>query len=148
MKAAPFAYERPSDLNAAISLMADVKEEKKVIAGGQSLGPMLNLRLVQPELVIDISGIAELKQHQSRIGEIPNNVDWEAGRPNFRAYADTREFATYSYEQISFDFADAIKTATQKRALVGLRAGSFLTGTWCNEAANQTPFHRRSSLRA
>ncbi|MBO0752368.1 MAG: FAD binding domain-containing protein, partial [Bradyrhizobiaceae bacterium] len=61
MKAAPFAYERPSDLNAAISLTTE-KEAAKIIAGGQSLGPMLNLRLVQPELIIDIAGISELKQ--------------------------------------------------------------------------------------
>jgi carbon-monoxide dehydrogenase medium subunit len=68
MKAAPFAYERPSDLKAAVALMAEAGETAKVIAGGQSLGPMLNLRLVQPELIIDISGLAELK-HAERSGE-------------------------------------------------------------------------------
>lgn len=62
MKAAPFAYERPSDLKTAVALMAEAGETAKLIAGGQSLGPMLNLRLVQPELIIDISGLAELKQ--------------------------------------------------------------------------------------
>ena len=62
MKAAPFAYERPSDLNAAITLMAEARETARLIAGGQSLGPMLNLRLVQPDLIIDIAGLAELKQ--------------------------------------------------------------------------------------
>jgi glycogen debranching enzyme len=34
------------------------------------------------------ASISILKRHQSKAGEIPNNVDWEAGRPNFRAYAD------------------------------------------------------------
>jgi carbon-monoxide dehydrogenase medium subunit len=68
MKAAAFAYERPSDLNAAIALMTDAKEKAKIIAGGQSLGPMLNLRLVQPELIIDIAGLAELK-HAERSGD-------------------------------------------------------------------------------
>jgi glycogen debranching enzyme len=34
------------------------------------------------------ASISTLKRHQSPAGEIPNNVDWEAGRPNFRAYAD------------------------------------------------------------
>ena len=85
MKAAPFAYERPSDLNAAISLMAEVKEATKIIAGGQSLGPMLNLRLVQPELVIDIAGIAELKQAELSgdelvIGACVTHGDIEDGR--------------------------------------------------------------------
>ena len=62
MKAAPFAYERPATLEAAAALMAEAKGEAKIMAGGQSLGPMLNLRLVQPALIIDITGLAELKQ--------------------------------------------------------------------------------------
>jgi carbon-monoxide dehydrogenase medium subunit len=62
MKAASFAYERPTDLNAVLSLMAEAHGAAKIIAGGQSLGPMLNLRLVAPDLIVDISGISELKQ--------------------------------------------------------------------------------------
>jgi len=62
MKAAPFAYERPLDLNVVTALMAEAKDTAKIIAGGQSLGPMLNLRLVQPDLIIDIAGLSELKQ--------------------------------------------------------------------------------------
>ena len=68
MKAAPFAYERPSSLDAAITLMAEAKGAAKIMAGGQSLGPMLNLRLVQPDLIIDITGLAELK-HTERSGD-------------------------------------------------------------------------------
>src|SRR5580692_11544610 len=62
MKAAAFAYERPSDLNAALSLMAKTNGTAKIMAGGQSLGPMLNLRLVEPDLIVDITGLSELKQ--------------------------------------------------------------------------------------
>src|SRR5258707_6338388 len=62
MKAAAFAYERPSDLNAALALTARRDAASKIIAGGQSLGPMLNLRLVEPDLIVDISGLSELKQ--------------------------------------------------------------------------------------
>jgi aerobic carbon-monoxide dehydrogenase medium subunit len=85
MKAAPFAYERPSDLNAAIALMTDAKEKAKIIAGGQSLGPMLNLRLVQPELIIDIAGLTELKQAERSgdelvIGACITHGDIEDGR--------------------------------------------------------------------
>jgi carbon-monoxide dehydrogenase medium subunit len=85
MKAAPFAYERPSDLNAAIALTTEAKEKAKIIAGGQSLGPMLNLRLVQPELIIDIAGLAELKQAERRgdelvIGACITHGDIEDGR--------------------------------------------------------------------
>jgi carbon-monoxide dehydrogenase medium subunit len=85
MKAAPFAYERPSDLKAAIALMAEAKDASKIIAGGQSLGPMLNLRLVQPDLIIDIAGLAELKQAERSgdelvIGACVTHGDIEDGR--------------------------------------------------------------------
>src|SRR3981189_147876 len=68
MKAAAFAYERPADLNAALALMADADGMTKIIAGGQSLGPMLNLRLVEPDLIVDITGLSELK-HAGRSGD-------------------------------------------------------------------------------
>lgn len=67
MKPAPFAYERPRDLPAALAAMA-TEGVTKIIAGGQSLGPMLNLRLVAPDLIVDIAGLAELK-HVERVGD-------------------------------------------------------------------------------
>ncbi|MHB0769018.1 FAD binding domain-containing protein [Bradyrhizobium sp. 5.13L] len=85
MKPAPFAYERPRDLTVALSMLAAGSGSAKIIAGGQSLGPMLNLRLVQPELVIDISGIAELKRAEISGGELVlgalvTHADIEDGR--------------------------------------------------------------------
>ena len=50
--------------------MAQAKGVTRIIAGGQSLGPMLNLRLVEPDLVIDIAGLAELKQAALSGGEL------------------------------------------------------------------------------
>ncbi len=70
MKAAPFAYERPSNLKAAFALMAETNGAAKIMAGGQSLGPMLNLRLVQPDMIVDITGLAELKQADRDGGEL------------------------------------------------------------------------------
>jgi aerobic carbon-monoxide dehydrogenase medium subunit len=70
MKAAPFAYERPADLKSALGLLSQNDRTVKIIAGGQSLGPMLNLRLVQPDLLIDISGLSELKQASCADGEL------------------------------------------------------------------------------
>ena len=61
MKAAKFDCERPADLDGALRLLeggGDVYA--KVLAGGQSLGPMLNLRLAQPGLLVDITRIPEL----------------------------------------------------------------------------------------
>src|ERR1700736_3891607 len=85
MKAAAFAYERPSDLNAALGLMARTEGITKIIAGGQSLGPMLNLRLVEPDLIVDISGLSELKQagrsgDELVIGACVTHGDIEDGR--------------------------------------------------------------------
>ncbi|ULK96983.1 FAD binding domain-containing protein [Bradyrhizobium sp. I71] len=85
MKPAPFAYERPRDLTAALSMLAAGSGSAKIIAGGQSLGPMLNLRLVQPELIVDISSIAELKRAEISGGELVlgalvTHADIEDGR--------------------------------------------------------------------
>src|SRR3979411_3328380 len=85
MKAAAFAYARPADSNAALALRANADGMTKIIAGGQSLGPMLNLRLVEPDLIIDISGLSELKQVERSgdelvIGACVTHGDIEDGR--------------------------------------------------------------------
>ena len=59
MKPSAFDYERPKDIPGALKLL---NAESKFLAGGQSLGPMLNLRIVHPSLLVDVSGIDELKQ--------------------------------------------------------------------------------------
>jgi carbon-monoxide dehydrogenase medium subunit len=85
MKAASFAYERPSNLKAVLALMANTDSMTKIIAGGQSLGPMLNLRLLEPDLIIDIAGLSELKQAERSgdeliIGACITHGDIEDGR--------------------------------------------------------------------
>lgn len=60
MKPAAFDYVRPSTLSAALDFLDRHRGAARVIAGGQSLGPMLNLRLAQPELLIDVRAIPEL----------------------------------------------------------------------------------------
>lgn len=84
MKPVAFDYERPRDIASALALIGD-GGAAKIIAGGQSLGPMLNLRLVQPELLVDITGIAELKQVERDgddlvIGACVTHADIEDGR--------------------------------------------------------------------
>jgi aerobic carbon-monoxide dehydrogenase medium subunit len=61
MKAAAFDYVRPRDVDEAITLLAQGKGNAKALAGGQSLGPMLNLRLARPGLLVDISRLEELR---------------------------------------------------------------------------------------
>lgn len=85
MKPAPFGYDRPRDLQAALAVLDEAEGSAKIIAGGQSLGPMLNLRLVEPELIIDITGLAELKQVERRgdelvLGACVTHADIEDGR--------------------------------------------------------------------
>jgi carbon-monoxide dehydrogenase medium subunit len=60
MKAAPFAYHAPETLAEAIVLLAEHGDEAKVLAGGQSLLPMLAYRLLAPAHLVDIGRVAEL----------------------------------------------------------------------------------------
>jgi carbon-monoxide dehydrogenase medium subunit len=60
VKPSKFAYEKPRSLEAAIRLLADGGDGAKLIAGGQSLGPILNFRLAQPELLVDVRTLPEL----------------------------------------------------------------------------------------
>jgi len=66
MKPVAFDYERPRDVSGALTLAGRDDLTVKFLAGGQSLGPMLNLRLAQPDLLVDLTGIAELKTVETR----------------------------------------------------------------------------------
>ena len=60
MKPPPFTYHRPDSLDEALALLAQHGDEAKVLAGGQSLVPLMALRMGQPAHVVDIGGIAGL----------------------------------------------------------------------------------------
>jgi carbon-monoxide dehydrogenase medium subunit len=60
VKAAPFAYHRPGSVKEAVDLLAEFGDDAKILAGGQSLVPMLAMRLTHFENLIDISRIDEL----------------------------------------------------------------------------------------
>ncbi len=60
MKPRPFDYLRPDTVDEAIALLAEYGDDARVLAGGQSLVPMLNLRLIEADALIDISRIAAL----------------------------------------------------------------------------------------
>ncbi len=60
MKAARFDYVRPPDVGEALAALAQAEGGGKLLAGGQSLGPMLNLRLARPSLLVDISRLEAL----------------------------------------------------------------------------------------
>ena len=58
---AKFDYVRPGSVGDAVRALADGGEDAKVIAGGQSLLPLLRLRLAYPELLVDVGGLDELR---------------------------------------------------------------------------------------
>jgi carbon-monoxide dehydrogenase medium subunit len=58
---AKFDYVRPGSVDEAVRALADGGEDAKVIAGGQSLLPLLRLRLAYPELLVDVGGLAGLR---------------------------------------------------------------------------------------
>ncbi len=60
MKPRPFDYFRPDTVEEALTLLAEYGDDARVLAGGQSLVPMLNLRIVEAAALIDISRIAAL----------------------------------------------------------------------------------------
>jgi 2-furoyl-CoA dehydrogenase FAD binding subunit len=60
MKPRPFDYIRPDTVEETVALLADYGDDARILAGGQSLVPMLNLRIVEAEALIDVSCIAAL----------------------------------------------------------------------------------------
>ncbi|WP_354682405.1 FAD binding domain-containing protein [Cupriavidus necator] len=62
MKAVAFSYHAPGSLPDALARLGAGTDVATTMGGGQSLGPMLNLRLTRPDTVVDVSGLAELRQ--------------------------------------------------------------------------------------
>src|SRR6266446_9331417 len=82
MKAPRFAYVRPASLVEALALLAEHKDEARVLAGGQSLVPMLNFRVAAPKVLVDINRIAGLSgikvaKNHIRIGALTRHVELE-----------------------------------------------------------------------
>ena len=80
MKASAFSYARATSVANALELLVAHGDRAKVLSGGQSLMPAMNLRLISPELIVDIGEIAELrgialKGDVLRIGALTRHVD-------------------------------------------------------------------------
>ncbi len=70
MKPRPFDYARPDTVDEAVALLAEHGEDARVLAGGQTLLAMLNLRLVEPGMLVDITRIPELGKIREVDGKI------------------------------------------------------------------------------
>jgi carbon-monoxide dehydrogenase medium subunit len=66
MKPAPFRYSSPRSVGEALELLSEHGDEAKVLAGGQSLVPMMSMRLAQPEVIVDINRIGSLASLEVR----------------------------------------------------------------------------------
>ena len=92
MKASAFSYARATSVGNALELLAAHGDGAKVLSGGQSLMPAMNLRLISPELIVDIGDIAELRGHCRerrqclRIGALTRHVDLQ-NSPEIAAHA-------------------------------------------------------------
>lgn len=83
MKPPPFTYHAPTTLAEALGVLADTGPNGKVLAGGQSLIPLLNMRLAAPEHLVDINRVAGLDHVDVddtgvRVGALTRHADLEA----------------------------------------------------------------------
>jgi CO/xanthine dehydrogenase FAD-binding subunit len=80
VKPAAFRYERPETVEEAVAVLAEHGDEAKVLAGGQSLVPVLNMRLVRPSVVVDINRVLDLdnitrENGSVRVGALVRQAD-------------------------------------------------------------------------
>jgi carbon-monoxide dehydrogenase medium subunit len=106
MKSAPFDYVRPKTVAEASALLAQDGVNTAAIAGGQSLVPMLNLRVAQVELLVDLSRLEELKVADEtpdtlQIGALTSHADIEDGKvPDYSDGLMRRVASTISYRAV------------------------------------------------
>ncbi len=85
MKPAAFRYERPWTVEEAVALLSDHGDRAKVLAGGQSLVPAMNMRLVRPDVLVDINRVGDLDNVDEdkgmlRVGATVRQADRRLGR--------------------------------------------------------------------
>ena len=85
MKPAKFELESSTDLGEAVTALGRTDGFAKIVAGGQSLVPMMNLRLAQPDSLIDIRALHDLKRvaldnGQLYVGALPTHAAIEDGK--------------------------------------------------------------------
>jgi carbon-monoxide dehydrogenase medium subunit len=157
VKPASFEYHAPERPDEAVALLADLGEDAKLLAGGQSLVPMLALRLAVFEHLVDISRIAELQTIQRTNGSlhigagatqtaVETNADVVADVPLLTratpliAHFQIRNRGTLGGSMAHADPAaeypavalalDATMEVLSRRGTRAIPAGDFFTGLW------------------
>ncbi|MQA82861.1 MAG: xanthine dehydrogenase family protein subunit M [Streptosporangiales bacterium] len=82
MKPPPFTYHRPTDVAQAVATLGEVGARGKVLAGGQSLVPLMSMRLAEPAHLVDIGRLpgldtVEVTSRQVRVGALVRHADLE-----------------------------------------------------------------------
>jgi aerobic carbon-monoxide dehydrogenase medium subunit len=90
VKPAPFAYHRPRTLEEALDVLADLGEDAKVLAGGQSLLPLMSMRLASPAHLVDVNhvpGLATVEVHPDavRVGALARHSQVEHDTASYDA---------------------------------------------------------------
>jgi CO/xanthine dehydrogenase FAD-binding subunit len=96
MKPPSFVYHRPTSVAEAVQILADAGEGGKVLAGGQSLVPLLNMRLAAPSALVDINRLTELAYVDTdeatvRVGALARHAQTERDGHAFAALGLLRE---------------------------------------------------------
>lgn len=100
MKPPAFAYHRPESVDEALALLAEFGSDGKVLAGGQSLVPVLNMRLAAPANLVDINRLAALSYVRSaadgvRVGALARHADVERDAPAYATVPLLRRATEY-----------------------------------------------------
>lgn len=163
MKPPPFDYVAPATLNEALAVLADHRDEAQPIAGGQSLTPMLSLRVARPAILVDLQKIPEMRGIEAvegglRIGAMTRQVE-VLNSPlvarHLPALADTMQlvghFQTRNRGTLGGSialgepasenpaFAVALDADIELRSATGtrtVRAGDFYLGPYMTERAD------------
>lgn len=133
MKPAAFDYIRAESADEAVSLLAEYSEDARILAGGQSLIAVLNMRLAQPRVLIDISRIAGLSYVRRSNGHLAigaavtqASLEWRAGLAEevpllAHAFPHIGHFQTRNRGTVCGSIAYADPSAELPLCLVGLK---------------------------
>jgi len=127
MKPAPFRYERPETVDEAAALLSEHGDEAKVLAGGQSLVPMLNFRLARPSVLVDVNRIAGLDAvDDCRVGATVRQKDFRGNALVDQAMPFVGHFVTRNRGTVGGSVAHADASAELPLCLLVL-GGSVRT---------------------
>jgi carbon-monoxide dehydrogenase medium subunit len=128
VKPPPLRYERPDTVEEAVSLLSEHGDEAKILAGGQSLVPLLNMRLARPAVLVDINRVVSLDYSARsngtlRVGALVRQADKRLGEAPLLAAClpHVGHVVTRNRGTVAGSLAHADAAAELPLALVALR---------------------------